>query len=354
MLKVELESMEEMVRDKRSYIERMEDELIRIDERKGELEDAGTILRKRLKEISDEKERWEGELEDRVELLSRLKGEKGGGSKEISTLQITIENLREEMSSRRESLAAVKAKLEDIQSVGVNSYGVDIIGYTCDDDELAFADEEEISKEIERVRLQLSQMGEVNIGAIEEREELQERYDNLVRQKDDLEKSMKDLQTVISKIDRESKERFNTTFHQINEKFSELFPKLFMGGRGYLELLNEEDMSEPGVEIIPHPPGKRLRNLSLLSNGEKALTGICLLLSLFFIRPGPFLFLDEVDAPLDEANVDRFNRLIRKISGSCQVVMITHKKRTMELADYLYGITMERPGISRVVSAKIV
>jgi len=199
----------------------------------------------------------------------------------------------------------------------------------------------------------LSKLGEVNVGAIHEYEELQKRHNFLNAQSEDLKNSLEALNRVIHKINRATRKRFQETFEAVDQKFQELFPKLFQGGRAKLVLTDEENILETGLEIIAQPPGKKLQSISLLSGGERALTAVCLIFSIFLIKPSPFCILDEVDAPLDEANVDRFNDLVRSMTDRSQFILITHSKRTMELADVLYGITMQEAGVSKTVSVKM-
>ncbi len=196
-------------------------------------------------------------------------------------------------------------------------------------------------------------MGEVNLMAIEEFRELEERYGFLSSQKGDLDESLQGLQQAIQRINRTTRKRFLETFLKINEKFQEVFPRLFCGGKADLRLTNEEDLLETGIDIIIQPPGKKLQNISLLSGGEKALTAVALMFSIFLIKPTPFCLLDEVDAPLDEANIRRFSEMIREMGKTSQFIMITHNKTTMSCADCLYGVTMEEPGVSKLVSVKL-
>ena len=193
----------------------------------------------------------------------------------------------------------------------------------------------------------------MNLGAIEEHEELSERARFLTEQKDDLDRTLESLRDAIQRINRTSRRRFRETFEEVSKRFSENFPRLFEGGRASLSLTETEDVLEAGIEIMAMPPGKRLQNVNLLSGGEKTLTAIALLVSVFQVRPSPFFLLDEVDAALDDANVGRFNDLVREMAGSSQFVVITHNKRTIEVADVLYGVTMERKGISKLVSVAL-
>jgi chromosome segregation ATPase len=219
--------------------------------------------------------------------------------------------------------------------------------------ELAILPVAERKKHLEEVRRKMSSLGDVNLGAIEEHEELSERSRFLSEQKDDLERTIESLRDTISRINRTSRRRFKETFEAVSKRFSENFPRLFQGGQASLGLTESEDVLEAGIEIMAMPPGKRLQNVNLLSGGEKTLTAIALLISVFQVRPSPFFLLDEVDAALDDANVDRFNDLVREMSDSSQFVMITHNKRTIEIADILYVVTMERKGISKLVSVEM-
>jgi chromosome segregation protein len=221
--------------------------------------------------------------------------------------------------------------------------------------EYSHGDSDEAEKRGRQKELQalVDEMGEVNLTAIEEFRELEERHEFLSIQKSDLEESLHGLQQAIQRINRTTRKRFFDTFVKVNEKFQEVFPRLFCGGKAELKLSNEEDLLETGIDIIVQPPGKKLQNISLLSGGEKALTAVALMFSIFLIKPTPFCLLDEVDAPLDEANIRRFADMIRELSATSQFIMITHNKTTMSCADCLYGVTMEEPGVSRLVSVKL-
>ncbi len=216
----------------------------------------------------------------------------------------------------------------------------------CPDESISEARRQELRDKIAR-------LGEVNPGAAAELAEVEERYTFLQSQEADLRRSLDDLQNTITKLNRESRDRFRDTFAQVDITFREVYGRLVEGGKAQIMLTNEEDLTESGVEVAVQPPGKRLRSLQLLSGGEKALAALSFTFALFLIRPSPFCVLDEVDAPLDDANVDRFNQLIRELSTTTQVVLITHNKRTMEAAGTLYGVTMQEPGVSTVVSVQV-
>jgi chromosome segregation protein len=211
----------------------------------------------------------------------------------------------------------------------------------------------ELLVEIEELRERLERMGDVNLAAISEYEELTSRFQFMSRQKEDLEKSIGDLQQTITKLNRVCRFRFKESFEEINEKFQAVFPRLFRGGKARLVLTDESDYLETGVDIVVQPPGKKLQSITLLSGGEKALTAVSLLFAIFLTKPSPFCFLDEVDAPLDDANIDRFNDLIQEMSQFSQFVLVTHNKKSMQAAEVLYGITMAEPGVSKVVSVRM-
>jgi chromosome segregation protein len=199
----------------------------------------------------------------------------------------------------------------------------------------------------------LDRMGPVNLEAVREHAEAQERYKFYSSQKADLEKALDDLDKAIAQMNRESKRLFRSTFDTVNARFKALFPKMFRGGAAELRLTNPDDMLETGIEILAQPPGKKLGNIELMSGGEKALTAVSLIFAIFQFKPSPFCILDEVDAPLDEANVARYNEAIRSMTESSQFILITHIKRTMQSVDILYGVTMQEPGVSRLVSVRV-
>ena len=212
---------------------------------------------------------------------------------------------------------------------------------------------EDDRKRVEEVSRAIERLGEVNLSAIEEFAEQERRATFFSGQKDDIDRALAQLEGAIQQMNRESRKRFRETFDAVNEHFQKLFPRLFRGGKGHLQLTSAEDILEAGVEIIAQPPGKKLANLEAMSGGEKTMTAVTLLFALFMHRPSPFCLLDEIEAALDEANVIRLVELVRDLTDRSQFIMITHNKRTMSMADVLFGVTMQEPGVSKLVGVKI-
>ncbi len=195
-------------------------------------------------------------------------------------------------------------------------------------------------------------MGPVNMMALDEYRECEQREEFLRRERDDLIQSIENTQMTITELDQVSRQKFEEAFNFINAHFAIAFQSLFGGGTGEMRLGEPDSSGEAGIDIAAQPPGKRLQNILLLSGGEKALTALALLIAVFRYRPSPFCILDEVDAPLDEANVGRFNRMLAEMCGQTQFIVVTHNRRTMEMGSVMYGVTMQEPGVSKLVSVK--
>jgi chromosome segregation protein len=206
---------------------------------------------------------------------------------------------------------------------------------------------------IARLRARIDRLGPVNMMAIEQFDELEARHAFLTTQRRDLVDSIAQTTEAIKRIDETTQQRFHDAFAAINRNFQETFSTLFGGGRAGLTLLDENDPLESGIEIIAQPPGKRLQSVQLLSGGEKALTAIALMFGMFKYKPSPFCLLDEIDAPLDDANIGRFVEMLRGMQQHTQFIVITHNRKTMEIADRLYGVTMEEPGVSKLISVQL-
>jgi chromosome segregation protein len=203
------------------------------------------------------------------------------------------------------------------------------------------------------LRRKIDRLGPVNMMAIDQFDELSTRHTFLTTQRKDLIDSIQATSDTIKKIDETSKQRFRDAFAVINENFQGTFSTLFGGGRASLALLDEHDVLESGIEVVASPPGKRLQSVQLLSGGEKALTAIALMFAIFKYKPSPFCVLDEIDAPLDDANIGRFIEMLQSMQTYTQFILITHNRKTMEIADRLYGVTMEEPGVSKLISLEL-
>jgi chromosome segregation protein len=212
--------------------------------------------------------------------------------------------------------------------------------------------DESVHAHIEELRNLIDRMGPINLAAIEEYQNESARYEQLSAQKLDLEQALENLEKAIEKMDRDSRKRFKATFEDVNQRFQEIFPKMFKGGRAHLVLSDPHDLLGTGVDIVAQPPGKRLGSNELLSGGEKALTAVSLLFAIFLHRPSPFCVFDEVDAPLDDVNIARLVDMVHQMTHHSQFIFVTHSKVTMEKSDALYGVTMEEPGVSKLVSVR--
>jgi chromosome segregation protein len=214
------------------------------------------------------------------------------------------------------------------------------------------ANEEEWEDLLRRVGNRIQRLGPINLAAIDEFKTQAERKNYLDAQNEDLESALQTLENAIRKIDVETRTRFKETFDKVNIKLQQIFPKLFGGGHAYLEMTGE-DLLDTGVGLMARPPGKKNSSIHLLSGGEKALTAIALVFSIFSLNPAPFCMLDEVDAPLDDANVQRYSDLVKEMSRTVQFIYITHNKIAMEMGEQLMGVTMHEPGVSRLVSVDV-
>ncbi|MEE2750420.1 MAG: chromosome segregation protein SMC [Myxococcota bacterium] len=348
---------------------------VRLNQRIQELGESQGELRTRLKEGTDQLTAVRQTLTTAEESLRGLRESKEDASVRKSELELKvqearlhIENLREQVEERYQvSLPGLLDKLEREAFLAIEVGEVIQTDLPVDEDKLPQVSDLRITPEllesredVERWvrslaedRRGIERLGEVNLAALEEYEELIERYNYLVAQREDLEESVEAIRRAIAEINRTCRERFKDAYDQVSEHFERMYPTLVGGGKARLVLTDEDDLLETGVDIFVQPPGKRLQNLSLLSGGEKAMTAIALIFSLFMVKPSPFCLLDEVDAPLDEGNGGRFNDMLKEMSERSQFIVITHNKKTMEAVDTLYGVTMPDPGISRLVTVQI-
>jgi chromosome segregation protein len=286
-------------------------------------------------QLAERREASAGVLEELRVVESRLR--------EARDLQMEIQRNKSKKSVELERLKQVSRGILDQAK---EKYQVDLMTYEFTEDPNFDADK--TNREISKFRNQLENMGGVNMVAVEEYERISKRHEFIDAQKEEVLGSILLLQEAIDEIEETSKEKFLSTFEVVNQNFIELFPILFPGGEARLELTSEDALTA-GVEIMVRMPGKKPRSMTLYSGGEKALTAISLIFALLKTKPTPFCFLDEVDAPLDEANVGRYNKVLDALSNRFQFVVITHNRRTMEVLDQLYGVTMQEGGVSTVV-----
>lgn len=323
------------------------------------LRERNAELEAELKNLFERK----AEAQDKVRAAAEARGERqqaiAQNEEQIRHLRQTAAGVAEERHLQEMQGAELKLKLEQLEQTLARDYHVDTAA--LDQDQLFVTvegkDGEEALPEasperVAELKKKLDELGVVNPAAAEEYRELEQRHSLLVGQLEDLRSAKSDLLKVIQTINQESRERFLSTFEKVHEAFKRTFRVLFGGGEARLILQEEGDLLEAGIEIIARPPGKRQQSISLLSGGEKALTATALLFALFETKPSPFCVLDEIDAPLDDANIGRFTSLLTEYAKATQFIVITHSKLTMEKADVLYGITMEEPGVSRIISAR--
>jgi chromosome segregation protein len=298
-----------------------------------------------------------GALEQQVETLAAgeadLRARLTALDEELKHLRAEVQAGNEKRSQIEVELVRRQAELKYMDETSRKELGVPVAELAAgeetvlEDDALAEAEQKAAD-----LRARIEALGPVNPEALEQFQESQQRYEFLNVQRQDLLDSIRDTEKALHDIDVESRKRFTEAFAAINDHFREMFVTLFGGGVGEMRLTDEENVAESGIDIVASPPGKKLQNVLLLSGGEKSLTAMALLMAIFRYQPSPFCILDEVDAPLDEANIERLTRLLKEMSVQTQFVVITHAKRTMEAAQALFGVTMQEPGISRLVSVK--
>ena len=264
-----------------------------------------------------------------------------------------LDELHKQQEAIRLRRVEAQTRLEGFDSLLTGTYAITFKQAVAEAGEPADEDLEAIKGTLAQKRRRLQDLGPVNVMAIDEHRELEERLKFLTTQEEDLTKSIASLRSIITRINRTTKQLFLETFENLQAKFSEMFRTFFDGGRAELILVEDEESTEPGVDIVAQPPGKRLKNIAMLSGGEQALTAMALIFASFLIRPTPFCVLDEIDAPLDEENTLRFTRVLRELAARTQFIIMTHSKQTMEMADTLYGVTMEEPGVSTMISVHL-
>ena len=274
---------------------------------------------------------------------------------ELKTSRAALDQLREDRSGRSSKVAKLRSDLEHLEGSCLTEVNLEAQVLRADEQMERLADEALAAEEetCRALRQRIEQMGPVNMMALDEFKETADRHSFLEAQRKDLMESIENTQETIKEIDQISRTKFDEAFVRINENFALVFSRLFQGGQAFLRLTDVENQAESGLEIVASPPGKKLQNVLLLSGGEKALTALALLVGIFQFQPSPFCVLDEVDAPLDETNVGRLAELLHSMSQDTQFLLVTHSKRMMQAADMIYGVTMQEPGVSKVVSVRL-
>jgi len=339
-----LKNIEEIEKKKGYLIEETSSVNSRISQRETEI--AG--YEEKIKSLITVADTLRKEISARKEVVEAENQELLTAEQELKLLRRAIDSLSQKGAELDISRTEHRMKLDNLSEHIRQNYGSDID--TMEVEPLTPEDEERLAVLRERIQ----ELGPVNLGTLEEYEELRTRYDFLSGQQEDLIKSIAELEEAITKTNATTQRKLREAFEVLKTKFSEVFTMLFGGGRVDLVLTDEDNILESGLEIIAQPPGKRLQNINLLSGGEKALTALSLLFASFLIKPTPLCILDEADATLDESNTERFAHMLRGLSRDIQFIIITHNKTTMNVADYLYGITMEEPGVSKVISMQLV
>ncbi len=364
-LRSELAGIEERQRAEKGATARLESQLRHIAARREE-------LARELERMGAERNRLLGdnvgldaraaqlgeETETAAAQVARLQAAETEGRAALAALEESLRALRNESQAAQERRGAIELELVKKQSdlkhldetsrkdLNIAPSEIELEGEL---DEAGVLEAEEQST---AVRARIEALGPVNPQALEEYQEATHRYEFLNTQRQDLLDSIRDTEKAIQELDNESRRRFKEAFDAVNEHFKGMFKTLFGGGQGEMRLTDETNLNESGIDILASPPGKKLQNVALLSGGEKSLTAMALLMAIFRYTPSPFCILDEVDAPLDESNIQRLTRLIKEMSDETQFIVITHAKRTMEVAQALYGVTMQEPGCSTLVSVR--
>ncbi len=353
---IKIQTMRTELETTRQALERAEQQLTQLAERREELTMARAEGGSPVEGMSEELEQL---LERRMEVEARLKEARRRvedidhalREKEGERIQAerAVQEIRSRLEQKRMGWQELKVRRQTLQEQ-VTESGLELnelIDSLPDNAEPAAWE-----KQVDDIAQRIARLGPINLAAIEEFEQQSERRNYLDAQHADLMEALETLESAIKKIDRETRTRFKETFERVNKGLQEKFPRLFGGGHAYLELIGE-DLLDTGVAVMARPPGKRNSSIHLLSGGEKALTAVALVFAIFELNPSPFCMLDEVDAPLDEANVGRFCNLVKEMSEQVQFIFITHNKVTMELSSHLAGVTMHEPGVSRMVAVDV-
>jgi len=350
------QSLQTQQRAMRESIERTDNQVAQLRQRRDRLSAS-------LGENDAPLQGLQAELEQQLELRLQAEGELSEARQRVAEVEHRLreseqrragiehraESVRDELEQQRIRNQSLQVQRETVQrQLTEAEHTVEDVLRSMPEG----ANEPEWQRALERVANRIARLGPINLAAIDEYNLQSERKNYLDTQNEDLETALDTLQSAIRKIDKETRSRFRETFEKVNSGLKELFPRVFGGGSAYLEMTGD-DLLDTGISIMARPPGKKNSTIHLLSGGEKALTAIALVFSIFQLNPAPFCMLDEVDAPLDDANVSRYARMVKEMSDKVQFIFITHNKISMELAEQLMGVTMHEPGVSRLVSVDV-
>ncbi|MBN2418629.1 MAG: chromosome segregation protein SMC [Deltaproteobacteria bacterium] len=348
----EIERIDNYYEESQSKLDRIAEDIKECQAKQRHLAEREEVLRENISKYYEK-------LRDAKEIFDNAQQERNLFNAEIRENEKKLETLREELNILKEKInitrmeqSKIEVRMENlVEQVRekANQNLQEIFREYLDE----YYNEQETRAELERQKAEREKLGEVNLTAIQEHEAQKERYEFILKQKEDLMASIESIMQAIRKINRTCLERFTATFNDVNNQLQSVFPILFNGGQACLKLTDESNPLESGVLVEVRPPGKKVSHMGLLSGGEKALVAMALLFAIYLIKPSPFCLLDEVDAPLDEANVDRFNDLLKEIKKYSQVLMITHNRRSMEIVDSLFGVTMENAGVSKMVAVNL-
>lgn len=318
-------------------IENLQKEIKEWEERLIEFNDRSEALKKNIAEFAAKRD----------EVEKRMAGRRDVSKKDAESLKKTAERIGEQEKSQVEIVFKINGIEEHLWTEYEKRLS-DLKDVQVEESQMP-----DIQRGIQELKKKIQDLGPINNLAIEEFRDLKKRFEYYIGQRKDIEKAREDILSVIQDINRTSVELFISTFGDIQKNFSEIFKQLFEGGDANLELTDLENVLESGIEIFVRPPGKKLKNINLLSGGERALTAIALLFATYMVKPSPFCFLDEIDAPLDEENIGRFVRMLQQFARGTQFMIVTHNKKTMSIGESIYGVTMEEPGVSKLVSLKM-
>ncbi|NIV75976.1 MAG: chromosome segregation protein SMC [Gammaproteobacteria bacterium] len=351
-----VEAVRTQLESTREGMGRVETQIEQLRERRDEITRALGDSARPVEELETELEQAlaqrldvEGRLNECRTRVQDIEHAMRASSEQSAAVESRAQEIRNELEQLRMNFQGVTVRLQTLQEQ-IDETGFDLQQLYAELPE--DAEESAWAEELERIENRIQRLGSINMAAIDEFEEQSERKKYLDAQFEDLTEALTTLENAIRKIDRETRTRFKETFDKVNDGLKKMFPRLFGGGHAYLELTGE-DLLSAGVTVMARPPGKRISTIHLLSGGEKALTAVALVFSLFELNPAPFCLLDEVDAPLDDANVGRFCDLVREMSERIQFIVITHNKLTMEMTGHLTGVTMNEPGVSRLVAVDV-